>query len=1073
MLIADLHIHSKYSRATSRECDAPHLELSARRKGISLVGTGDFTHPAWRAELADALTPAEDGLYTLRVDHRLDGPADAPRFVVSGEISCIYKKDGKVRKVHNLILLPSLDAAERLSRRLEAIGNIRSDGRPILGLDSRDLLEITLEACPDAIFVPAHIWTPHFSMFGAFSGFDTMEQCFGDLTPYIHAVETGLSSDPPMNWRLSALDGYTLLSNSDAHSPAKLGREANLLDIPYSYAALSRAVAQVEDAGYRGTIEFFPEEGKYHLDGHRACKQCLTPAQTAQAGGRCPVCGKKITIGVLNRVEQLADRPEGYQPAHAARFESLAPLPEVIAASTGRKPGCVGVMREYEAMLRELGTEFSILRDVPLADIGRVAGPCVQEGMRRLRAGEVRRTPGYDGEYGVISLLSAQEIEEMAGQLCLFPGLAPEFHKKPSARTRSTQQRRQSSEMPLEPPKAEGLDALNDEQRAAATADDRVIAVSAGPGTGKTKTLIARVAYLVEQHGVKPSEITAVTFTNKAAGELKARLEQHFGDKRTVRALHIGTFHALCVEELSRRGPVCLAGPGETEELAANIITEFGLKLSPVQLLREVSRAKNGLAPDETGAQSGALDAYNARLAASGALDFDDLLLRELDACKAGRPSRRFAHVLVDEFQDSNPVQYQLVEAWNRDGDSLFVIGDPDQSIYGFRGADAGCFDRLRTDWPGVRDIRLSRNYRSAPPILTCALSVIAGDGGAPRMLEPQRPDGPPVSVLTADSDLSEAIYVAKEINRLAGGIDMLDAQAARAQAEDTCGFSDIAVIYRTHRQAALLEKCLRQESIPYVVAGRDDCMNDPEVRAALAFFRFLTQPRDTAALRTCVRLRWGCPADLADALCAAWDGADGAVPDTDALRAAFASLADAPCVQFLCAAAGLLVPQLKKGRPDKLLEAWAEQQHLTQSEPLSRLINMAVLHSTMPAFLQSALLGSEGDLLRSAGRSYAAGAVTLMTLHASKGLEFPVVLLCGVKRGTVPLEPAHGEANLPEERRLLYVGMTRARDRLVLLTGPEPSPFLDALPAGSVETGSASPRKRRAAAQQPSLFDL
>lgn len=224
MYLADLHIHSKYSRATSRDLEPERLSDWARRKGIGLVGTGDFTHPAWRAELKETLTEAEEGLYRLR-----DGPADAPRFVVTGEISTIYKKDGKVRKVHSLILLPHLEAAENLSRRLEAIGNIRSDGRPILGLDCRDLLELTLETCPDAVFLPAHIWTPHFSLFGAFSGFDTIEACFGDLSGHIHALETGLSSDPPMNWRLSALDGYTLVSNSDAHSPAKLGREANLL----------------------------------------------------------------------------------------------------------------------------------------------------------------------------------------------------------------------------------------------------------------------------------------------------------------------------------------------------------------------------------------------------------------------------------------------------------------------------------------------------------------------------------------------------------------------------------------------------------------------------------------------------------------------------------------------------------------------------------------------------------------------------------------------------------------------------------------------------------------------------
>ena len=271
MYIADLHIHSRFSRATSKDCDLPHLDWWARRKGIGLLGTGDFTHPAWRAELKEQLVLTGEGVYTLKEEYRLSDavPGTAPRFVVTGEISSIYKKDGKTRKVHNLILLPSLEDAEALSAKLEAVGNIHSDGRPILGMDSRDLMELTLTTCPEAEFIPAHIWTPHFSMFGAFSGFCTVESCFDDMARHIHAVETGLSSDPPMNWRVSALVGLTLVSHSDAHSPAKLGREANLLDTDRTYPALIHAIHTGE--GFLGTIEFFPEEGKYHLDGHRGC----------------------------------------------------------------------------------------------------------------------------------------------------------------------------------------------------------------------------------------------------------------------------------------------------------------------------------------------------------------------------------------------------------------------------------------------------------------------------------------------------------------------------------------------------------------------------------------------------------------------------------------------------------------------------------------------------------------------------------------------------------------------------------------------------------------------------------
>lgn len=419
MYLADLHIHSRFSLATSRDCDLPHLDLWARRKGIGLLGTGDFTHPAWRSEIREQLLPAGEGVYVLRPQLRLPGgpEGEAPRFVLTGEVSCIYKRHGRTRRVHNLLLLPDLAAADALADRLEAVGNIRSDGRPILGLDSRDLLEMALEASPAAELIPAHIWTPHYSLFGAFTGFEGLEEAFGDLAGHIHAVETGLSSDPPMNWRLSALEGCTLVSHSDAHSPQKLGREADLLDAERTYPALLEAVRT--GAGFAGTVEFFPEEGKYHLDGHRGCGVRLTPAETLALGGICPVCGKKVTLGVAHRVEALADRPEGYRPENARPFESLAPLPEVIAASTGLPAAGKRTAALYEALLKELGPEFFILREAALSDVERVAGDCVAEGLRRLRLGQVERQAGYDGAYGAISLLGPEEIERVGRKVFL------------------------------------------------------------------------------------------------------------------------------------------------------------------------------------------------------------------------------------------------------------------------------------------------------------------------------------------------------------------------------------------------------------------------------------------------------------------------------------------------------------------------------------------------------------------------------------------------------------------------------------------------------------------------------
>lgn len=405
-MIADLHIHSRFSMATSKEGTPENLDFWARKKGISLIGTGDFTHPVWREELKERLVSEGNGLYRLRDEYVKEEsrkfPGEGTRFVVSGEISSIYKKNGKTRKVHNVILLPGLEAADAMAQRLEKIGNIHSDGRPILGLDSHDLLEMMLDVCPEGILIPAHIWTPHFSVLGAKSGFDSVEECFEELAPYIHALETGLSSDPAMNWRISKLDRYHLVSNSDAHSPSKLGREANLLDIDCSYEGLYRAIQTGE--GLEGTVEFFPEEGKYHFDGHRKCGVSLSPVEAERLGGICPVCGKKLTMGVDHRVEQLADRAEGFVKKDGKKYESLVPLPEVISACMGYSTASKKVQGCFEQMIQTLGTEFDILRNVPSEDIKSCAGERIAEGIENVRTGNVKRIPGYDGEYGKIEL---------------------------------------------------------------------------------------------------------------------------------------------------------------------------------------------------------------------------------------------------------------------------------------------------------------------------------------------------------------------------------------------------------------------------------------------------------------------------------------------------------------------------------------------------------------------------------------------------------------------------------------------------------------------------------------------
>jgi len=424
--IADLHIHSPYSRATSPASTLADLAGWARLKGIQVIGTGDFTHPGWFRRLKDELEPAEPGLFRLKdegtIVSPLAGVTPSPstvRFLLSAEISSIYKRHGVVRKVHNLLYVPDFASAERLNAKLAGIGNIESDGRPILGLDSRDLLEILMERAPEGFLVPAHIWTPWFSLFGSKSGFDSIEECFGDLTPHVFALETGLSSDPAMNRLISALDRFSLISNSDCHSPSKLGREANLFSTGMDFFALRDAIRDNRRDTFRGTVEFFPEEGKYHADGHRACHVCLDPQETRRLGLRCPVCGKLLTVGVYHRVMELADRTEPLYRENAPQVFSLIPLPEVLGEILGTGPASKGVMEQYGRTIACFGSEFNLLLQVPLEEIGQ-ASPLLAEAVGRMRSGRVIRRSGFDGEYGVIRVFEEGEVERMAGQGSLF-----------------------------------------------------------------------------------------------------------------------------------------------------------------------------------------------------------------------------------------------------------------------------------------------------------------------------------------------------------------------------------------------------------------------------------------------------------------------------------------------------------------------------------------------------------------------------------------------------------------------------------------------------------------------------
>lgn len=1077
IFIADLHIHSRYSRATSKDCSPEFLDLWARRKGIDLVGTGDFSHPAWREELKEKLIPEEEGFYILKEKYRIrDGITDdrrIPRFVVSGEISSIYKKKDKVRKIHNLILLSSLEAADRLACKLETIGNIHSDGRPILGLDSRNLLEITLELCPNSIFIPAHIWTPHFSLFGAFSGFDRIEDCFEDLTPYIHALETGLSSDPAMNWRLSALDSYQLLSNSDAHSPSKLGREASLFQTELSYSCLERAIQKGE--GFYGTIEFFPEEGKYFFDGHRKCGLSLSPEETKKYNGICPICGKKITVGVLHRVEELADRKEGFLLPNGRKFESLVPLPEVIASSMGCTLTSKKVNIQYEQMLGKLGAEFSILREVPLEDIGHCAGNFIEEGIRRLRTGKVERIAGFDGEYGIIQVLKKEEVQNLFGQVSLFDSM-PSSQQTAAVKVpeeKSDCNNKKDISIAGKTKRKNRKTQLNQEQLEAVKAQDEIISVIAGPGTGKTKTLIERIAYIISQYQVSPEQIMAVTFTNKAAGEMRERLEKQLKMKKAMKGLQIGTFHSICYQILSnQQGDFLVADENQINEIAKGIIRDRNLKISGKKLIQEISRYKNKLLLQKEWNKNvweEIVKDYQNQLETLGMLDFDDLLEKTLEYSKGEQNNPQY--LFVDEMQDLNELQYQLIKEWHKGGTSLFVIGDPDQAIYGFRGSSSKYFEQLKKDYKDVKEIRLVQNYRSTPEIINCAISAIKKQKN---ILKPQLHNGEKVSLITNGSNFEEAIYIAKEINSMTGGMDMLDVQSSHKERKKIRSFDEIAVLYRTHQQAKVLENCLRKESIPYKIVGREDFLEEEVIKVTISFFKFLYNPQDYLSLSFYLRDLERCSHEEIQIITELFQLLKIKKWTTKGLNLLETALQKKGILQTWVEKIRCFYPKLRKERPEKLLEQWGERNDLEENESLHKLECMAIFYKDMKSFLQNLQFGQEGDLERNAEKKYDSGVVSLMTLHASKGLEYPVVFLSGVKKGTLPLELGQG-IDMEEERRLFYVGITRAKEELLLMTDQEPSIFLKDLDEKQLNIGKGRKKKEKdeMEATQMSLFDL
>lgn len=1094
--IADLHIHSHFSRATSKSSNLLGLAAWAAVKGIQLVGTGDFTHPGWFAHLHDHLIPAEPGLFRLNpalgLDYQSQLPQEIPaavspetiRFILSAEISSIYKRGGQVHKVHNLLYVPDLAAAQRVNATLATIGNITADGRPILGLDSRDLLEILLEKAPEGFLVPAHIWTPWFSLFGSKSGFDSVAECFGDLSEHVFALETGLSSDPAMNRMISALDRFSLLSNSDCHSPAKLGREANIFTTDLSFFALRDALRSPLDAKgqqvFTATIEFFPEEGKYHGDGHRQCGICLEPAETQAKKGLCPNCGKPLTIGVLHRVMELADRAAPVLPPGHPAVHSLIPLQEIVGELLAVGPSSKRVIQGYGRLIREFGSEFTLLLDTPIEDIQARGYALLAEAIKRVRQSQVLRKPGYDGEFGVIRVFSEGERATLCGQGQLFDGAGPK--RKPVADKR---QRFIVPEAPAAEPAAAATQVLNTEQQSVVTSEAPYILVQAGPGSGKTHTLVSRVVRVAEQ-STRPC--TVITFTNKAAAEIQERLAAslHSSVKRPM----TGTFHGYCLTQLRRDIPeLQVVGPEERVMILRELFPDLGDN-ARTELAQAISEMRHGkLSPHPL-----ELEQYRAALLQRQQIDIDAVipavvvLLRQ--GGQAGEVIRTVTgHLFVDEFQDVNQAQYELVSLLAQTS-TVFAIGDPDQAIYGFRGSDPRWFHTFR-DQLHPECYHLIRNYRSGPTIIRAAEQLISQNPhpvpGAAMLPCASQPGT--ITLQQCANPMNEALFVAEQIEHYVGGTSHRVLDRMEETGQESLAFGDIGVLYRTSRQGEVLASVLTKQGMPFQQVDLDAFYTQGSCRLLYFWILLLAGQADSSQVLALIEAELEADVPLLTRVQhELWASSLHKTVTPDLL--ANLDIGDAYRADFKLFYQDALRLQEKslQGSVGILIDALGARYHLDPHQPdLAQLRNLALtLGGTLSSF--ASYLRTFSDSIVYDKR---AEAITLATLHAAKGLEFPMVFIVGAEEDLLPLRPRATlttEAlvtHIEEERRLFYVGMTRAITTLSLSwcaqrpsfsgapVARAVSRFIQELPAKSLKlpVGRPGKGKRRADHHQLSLF--
>lgn len=1115
---ADLHIHSKYSRATAPSLDLENIHITAQIKGLNLVATGDFTHPAWFDEIKTKLEADEGGLFQLKSEITSNLESKVPpicrrqvKFILATEISNIYKKNGKTRKNHNLVFLPSIAAAEKFNSRLSKIGNIESDGRPILGLDSRDLLEIVLETDKSAFMIPAHIWTPWFSILGSRSGFDSVNECFGDLTEHIFALETGLSSDPPMNWKVSFLDKYLLVSNSDAHSPAKIAREANIFNTELSYDGILNALKFSPDDSFLGTIEFYPEEGKYHIDGHRKCGFSCLPKKSIELQNICPVCGKPLTLGVLYRVEQLADRSVPTFHSKSKPFYRLIQLEDVLAEIFQVGSKTKKVSSAYNKVINIIGSELDILLNIDTSELEKAKIPLLKEAIERIRKGDVIFSPGYDGVFGKLNIFSEDERKTLLGQNVLF-----DFFKDEKRETRDFTYKNSFGLKNENKHTQEKLIQLNCEQRMITEFGKGPLLVIAGPGTGKTFTITKRILRLMESKIVHPEKIMVVTFTNKAADEINERLSA--GISAESRHPLVGTFHSICLKFLTDYDKNSFLVIDDKQKIAIlnkckSLLDRKGcsLNISAKRISELISLAKlqvpvsfKGLTSDENYI-SKIYHTYQDILRTQGYHDYDDLILFCVNRMSVDESFLNFVRekaefLFVDEYQDINYPQYLFIKKIATETGNICAIGDPNQAIYGFRGSDLSFFKRFIEDYPSAQIFNLVQNYRTTENILNAAYSLIKDyevSIASHHISRPytKRKNKNKITILKTSSERAEAVAVGKIIEELVGGygfhsidFDKFDYSVSR-----NLSFGDFAVLFRTSKQSDIFKEVFSSQGIPYQSVKKQDLFEDEQIEILLALLRIISCNQTITDIEKLSRFSKPPVSKKAMEKFIFWLlenklSLEKAIDISRKVPLKLISIKkQKELVRFFVKISEIRSEYYGKPVADILINLHKNAifQKKFNNNDLDPKFKMLIdkaerFGSDIEAFLSSLSLFKDQDVYDQKSEK-----VALMTMHAAKGLEFPVVFVSGCEDGLVPFKNEKREPNeLDEERRLFYVSMTRAKDLLFLSYASKrkiygktllskPSPFLKDIGKNLIYKESPSIKKRKeSGAKQLLLFE-